>query len=64
MKQQLAYTPHDIYKIAAAAHVCASTVRRYVVDHLPVRPSGRARIEAALRDLGYEMPVDRCGQQG
>src|SRR5690606_35164288 len=42
-------TPHEIRRLATLAFVCERTVRRYL-EGQPVRPSGRLRIEAALRD--------------
>jgi DNA-binding LacI/PurR family transcriptional regulator len=44
---------HEIKRIAVAAQVADSTVRRLLSGE-PVRPMGRERIEIALRAAGLE----------
>ena len=46
-------TPHDRTIVAARACVSERTVYRYLRTELPLRPSLQARIEGALRELGF-----------
>ncbi|WP_369209079.1 LacI family DNA-binding transcriptional regulator [Streptomyces sp. PU-14G] len=43
-------------RVAQHAHVSASTVSRYLRGQLKVNPETAGRIDAAVRDLGYEAP--------
>jgi DNA-binding LacI/PurR family transcriptional regulator len=50
-KDSRLYTPAELREIANAATVDPKTVKSFI-DGNPVRPSGRARIVAALKVFG------------
>lgn len=52
-------TSYDFVRIAAAAHADPRTVKRALMEReYTTRPSVRARILKAARDLGYSIPAD------
>ena len=48
-------SPRTLLALAAAADVCPNTVKRRL-DGRPMRPSTRARVEAAAKRLRVRLP--------
>lgn len=51
-------SPHDVRRVCVVANVSPPTVRAYLAGR-DGKPSVRERIEAALRELGYDLDTLR-----
>lgn len=49
-------SPHDVRRLAVASVTDERTVRRYLTSKTSVRSTSRARIEAAIKALGFRDP--------